>query len=82
MFHHIYNVYILHLKLVKPLYFSPLYPSPLILVISAGLNAPYSHLYGKYISHIHLRLCLNSVTLDQHFQICIVLLQCLISHLL
>jgi hypothetical protein len=47
-------IYVLYPELVHPLYFSPFYLSPLLMVISTGLHILYSFSYRKYINHIHL----------------------------
>jgi hypothetical protein len=40
--------------LVHLFYFSSLYPSPFLMVVSASLRILYSFLYREYINHIHL----------------------------
>jgi hypothetical protein len=48
------TMYVLYPELVHPLYFFSFYLRPLLMVISTRLKIPYSSLYRKYISHIHL----------------------------
>jgi hypothetical protein len=52
------ELYVLYSELVHSLHFSPLYLSPLIMVISTGLKNLYAFFYRKYINHIYLLHCL------------------------
>jgi hypothetical protein len=47
-------MYVLYPELVHPLHCSPFYLSPILMVISSGLNVLFSFLYRKCINHIHL----------------------------
>jgi hypothetical protein len=52
-------MYVSYPKLVHPLYFSPFYLSPLLMVISTGLKVLYSFSYRKYFNHVHLHFLLS-----------------------
>jgi hypothetical protein len=49
-------IYVLYSELIPPLHFSPFYLSPVLMVISTGLNILCSFLYKKYIIHIQCSL--------------------------
>jgi hypothetical protein len=47
-------IYVLQPNLVHILYFSSLYLSAFLTVVSTSLKILHSFLYGEYINHIHL----------------------------
>jgi hypothetical protein len=49
-------IHIFYPGLVHPLYYTTFYHIPLLKIISTGFHVPYSHMYRKFINHIHFPL--------------------------